>query len=237
MLEEIRNYWTLRAEGYSDSVIDDLESGNFHKYLDMIEKHTGNSRPLDILDIGTGPGFFPIVMGKDHHVTAVDYAEAMIEKAKHNCSRYGVYADFYKMDAQNLEFEDGSFDLILSRNLIWDLPNPGKAYSEWLRVLRPGGKMIVFDGNHYLHLYDQDYADAVQIDETHRHIGNVDTNIIRNIAMELPLSRERRPQWDTNTLIELGAKSIEINADKLYKLTCNGETVFMPHSFCICAVK
>ena len=237
-LEEIKKYWTLRAEGYSDSIIDDLECDNFHKWLDVIEKHVGNDHPLNVLDIGTGPGFFPVLMGqRGHRITAVDYAEAMLEKAKDNCSRYGVHADLHRMDAQNLEFEDESFDLILSRNLIWDLENPKKAYSEWLRVLRPEGKMIVFDGNHYLHLHDQDYAEAVKVNEGHRYIGDVDTNIIRNIAMNLPLSKERRPQWDVNTLMELGARSLEVNADKLYQLTCDGETVFIPHSFHICATK
>jgi ubiquinone/menaquinone biosynthesis C-methylase UbiE len=85
----------------------------------------------------------------------------MLEMARSNSERFGVSGTFLRMDAQDLDFPDESFDLILSRNLIWDLERPRKAYEEWLRVLRPGGRMIIFDGNFYLHLYDKDFGDRV----------------------------------------------------------------------------
>ena len=243
LLEDIRDYWTQRAEGYSNNIIDDLESGRAEHWLKIIKKHVPSTEPLKILDIGTGPGFFPILMGREgHEVTAVDYTEAMLAEAERNCKNYQVSAHFSKMDAHNLEFADNSFDLILSRNLIWDLENPRKAYREWLRVLKPNGKMMVFDGNHYLHLYDEGYAQAEKIEQKeikHRYIGNVDTNIIKNIAKELPLSKERHPQWDVNTLIEMGVQSIQVDTDgrDSYQIEQQGELLYLPFSFLICATK
>jgi hypothetical protein len=66
----------------------------------------------------------------------------------------------------------------------------------------------------------------------------VDTNIIKEIARNLPLSKERRPQWDVNTLIELGAKAIHTDLTHgSSKVERDDGTLFLPHSFLICAEK
>lgn len=241
-LEDIKDYWTLRAEGYSCSILEDLEKGKVERHLSVIKKYTGDGKPLDVLDIGTGPGFFPILMGREgHNVTAVDYTEAMLEMARSNSEKFGVNGTFLRMDAQDLDFPDESFDLILSRNLIWDLERPRKAYEEWLRVLRPGGRMIILDGNFYLHLHDKDYAEIESKKDgtrSHTNLMGVDTNIIKEIARNLPLSKERRPQWDVNTLIGLGAKAIHTELTHgSSKVEWDEGTVFLPYSFLICAEK
>ena len=101
---------------------------------------------------------------------------------------------------------------------------------------------MVFEGKQYLHLYDEGYAKAEKIEQKeikHRYIGNVDTNIIKNIAKELPLSKERRPQWDVNTLIEMGVQSIQVDTDgrDSYQIEQQGELLYLPFSFLICATK
>jgi len=241
-LEAIKDYWTMRVEGYSCSIVDDLRTDRADRWLDTIYGHLTDRGPLRVLDIGTGPGFFPIIMGREgHEVTAVDYTDAMLDEARKNCEEFGVHATLSRMDAQDLTFPDESFDLILSRNLVWDLERPRQAYREWLRVLRPGGRMIVFDGNHYLHMYDPDYAAEEKREEKgdHRYLLGVDTNIIKNIAMDLPLSRERRPQWDVNTLVELGARqvSVDMRGMSVYHKEVGGEMVSLPFSFIVIAEK
>lgn len=49
-------------------------------------------------------------------------------------------------DAENLSFDDESFDAVISRHLLWTLPNPKKAVEEWVRVVRRGGRVIAIDG-------------------------------------------------------------------------------------------
>ncbi len=241
-LEAIKDYWTMRVDGYSCSILDELGSGKASHWLDIINSYLTSTSSLEVLDIGTGPGFFPIIMGNEgHKVTAIDYTEAMLDMAKRNCEQFGISAHFCHMDAQRLSFPDDSFDLILSRNLVWDLERPRKAYREWLRVLRPGGRMIIFDGNHYLHLFDRDYAIENQKRESgdHRYLKGVDTNIIKDIARDLPLSRERRPQWDINTLIELGARLVfaDIRGMDSCRKVLNGEPISLPFSFIVVAEK
>jgi SAM-dependent methyltransferase len=246
-LEEIKDYWTLRAEGYSNSVVDELKTERSKHWLDIIGSYVDVGGSLDVLDIGTGPGFFPILMGREgHNVTAIDYTEAMLDMAKKNCAEFGIDAKFQRMDAQNLTFPDGSFDLVISRNLVWDLEMPLRAYKEWFRVLRPNGKMLIFDGNHYLHLYDEDYARMESEKEdkggrgaSHQDVLGVDTNIIKEIARDLPLSKERRPQWDVDVLIKLGAASItiEMEGNKTRYVKKDDGEESLPFNFILCARK
>lgn len=243
-LKEIEGYWTLRADGYSESILEQIEDGRYRHWLGIIQKHLPDGETLRILDIGCGPGFFPIILGREgHEVTAVDYTEAMLEQAKANCARYGVDADIRRMDAQHLDFDDDTFDVVISRNLVWDLESPREAYREWLRVVKPGGKLMVFDGNHYLYIYDEEYADAHSRDakaaKDIKTIKDVDPAIMERIAESLPLSRERRPQWDVDNLIEMGAKNIVVDTDgrDSYRVHVGGETVYLPSTFFICVTK
>ena len=50
--------------------------------------------------------------------------------------------------------------------------------------------------------------------DEHKYIENVDVNIINNVARDLPLSREKRPQWDINLLLEMGVKGLETEVDR-----------------------
>lgn len=243
-LGKIEGYWTSRASGYSESVMETIEDGRYRHWLGIIEKHLPEGGSLRVLDVGCGPGFFPVILGREgHRVTAVDYTEAMLEQARDNCCRHGVDAEFRRMDAQHLDFPDNTFDVVISRNLVWDLESPSSAYREWLRVLRPGGRMMVFDGNHYLYLYDREYAEAPQRvereSEEHRHIDGVDTSVMERIAMDLPLSRERRPQWDVNTLIEMGVRNLTVDTDgrDSYRVELDGGTVYLPSTFFISVTK
>ena len=143
---------------------------------------------------------------REHDVTAIDYTPAMLDIAKKICEESGAEVNLLRMNAQNLEFEDNTFDLILSRNLVWDLERPRQAYREWLRVLKPNGKMLTFDGNHYLYLYDNVYANAEKKKErshykkTETDFG-ADPEVMQNIA-KISAQQERSPMG-CHTLMEL----------------------------------
>ena len=112
---------------------------------------------LYVLDIGTGPGFFAILLSEmGFCVTAVDLTPAMLDEARRNAGRLAEKIRFLEMNAEQLDFPDDSFDVIVSRNLTWNLPHPEKAYAEWSRVLRPGGLLLNFDANWYSYLFDSE---------------------------------------------------------------------------------
>ena len=60
--------------------------------------------------------------------------------------RWTITIDFQWQDAEKLPFKDNTFDVVVSRNLLWTRPNPGKALREWRRVMKPAGALVVSDG-------------------------------------------------------------------------------------------
>lgn len=146
LLSEIESYWTTRAEGYSEVNHKELNGMQKGAWLEVLKGQFPEKAKdeIKILDIGTGPGFFPVILAEaGYKVTAVDYTQEMLDTAKRNAGNLCERISFYKMDAQNLEFEDDVFDVVISRNLTWNLKDPKRAYEEWCRVLKPGGKLLI----------------------------------------------------------------------------------------------
>ena len=82
-------------------------------------------------------------------MTGVDFAPAMIAAAKRKAAMQGLDIHFEQGDAEALPFPPGSFDLVISRHVLWTLPHPEAAIDEWKRVLRPGGRLAIIDGARY----------------------------------------------------------------------------------------
>lgn len=219
-LEKIGRYWSAQAEGYSQINREELEERQRNIWFQLIEEHRPVGECLKVLDMGCGPGFFSILMAEHgHQVVSADYSDGMLNCALENAKKYGV-ADgivFRKMDAQNLEFEDNSFDLVLSRNITWTLEHPEKAYREWLRVLRKGGCFLNFDANWRLHLYDEKLAELLQRDK--KRLLEMGYEIEEDghgkkyagdCLDYLPLSDKYRPLWDMTALLDLGCSNVQV---------------------------
>ena len=67
----------------------------------------------------------------------------MIDHAEHMAAVLGLDARFLIMDAEETDFQDESFDVLVTRNLTWTLPHIARAYREWYRLLKPGGVLIM----------------------------------------------------------------------------------------------
>lgn len=208
ILPQIEHYWTGRAEGYSQVNQHELATGQDEVWFREISRHLPKERNLKVLDVGTGPGFFAILLAKEgYDVTAVDYTEAMLSEARKNAGVLAERIHFARMDAQKLEFPDNTFDVVISRNLTWNLEEPQKAYSEWMRVLKEGGKLLNFDANWYHHLFDdkkrREYeedrkkVESLQMDD---HYTCTDIDAMEAIARQIPMSRTMRPAWDLQVL-------------------------------------
>ena len=143
MKEKIKEYWDWRGESY------DKSPGHYYRteeakraWINLL-RETLDGENLRILDVGTGTGFLAILLAElGHKVTGIDMAEGMLKVAKKKAKNLKI--DFMIGDAENLMFEDNEFDCVVSRHLLWTLPNPEKAIKEWVRVAKD--KVVVIDG-------------------------------------------------------------------------------------------
>jgi len=100
--------------------------------------------PLDILDVGGGPGRYAISLARDgHRVTLLDISWSVMRLAERKALEAGVRFEMICGDARNLSpFPDRSFDAVLLLGPLYHIVDPEgrkQAISEARRVLRPGG--------------------------------------------------------------------------------------------------
>lgn len=221
--ERINNYWSLRSDDFSNCRLMDLEGPQRKIWTDIIEEIVKGKKGLNALDVGTGAGFFTFILSEmGHSVTGIDYSEKMIENARINSEKLGFKEiRFLRMNAEVLKFKDESFDIIISRNLTWTLPDPEKAYKEWCRVLKPGGILINFDAN-----YGNDFKKADEMGLSCKdmreyrscsyHRPKQTNEMIRernDISRELYISNFIRPQWDVDVLIQNNISKINLDTE------------------------
>ncbi|WP_027398442.1 class I SAM-dependent methyltransferase [Anaerovorax odorimutans] len=233
--EKLKKNWTEGASNYTNIVKRELEGPLKQAWLDIIQKNVSQKSGMQVLDVGTGPGFFAIIMElSGNNVTAIDCTEAMIEEAKRNTAEVGVSPKFYVMDSHKLDFKDESFDLIISRNVAWTLIDAKKAYTEWKRVLKKNGKILIFDANWNHRFYDEEYMckyneDMVNYEKAFNKSAPYITKEQEDYRKSMPMCARIRPQWDINTLLEIGLKTIYCDIDVTERLWSDEQKI-MSHS-------
>ena len=227
---EIHDYWTNRARGYSEYNQQEMADARRTMWRDKLLSLLGNQFPekepkeIKILDVGTGPGFFAILLAEaGYQVTAVDYTEEMLKEAQSNAGGLAGCIVWKTGDAQALDVESNSFDAVVTRNVTWNLPRPDLAYKEWLRVLKPEGVLYNFDADWYGHLYNEEKRSSYEKDRRQTEEQNVedyysgtDIEKMEEIARQVPLSRLERPKWDLETMKKAGFLDVSCD-EKVWK--------------------
>lgn len=199
---QIQDYWTRRSRDFSAVRQKELASSDAAAWQSYIREFLPPGRRLQILDIGTGPGFLAILMAHlGHQVTVIDSSAGMIREARKNAAAHHVSVDFRTGDAQSLPFPSEAFHVVLSRNLTWNLPDAAAAYRDWHRVLRSGGLLLNFDSD-----YGPVNFDSAAAEEKNVH-HRMDPGLLREcetLKDSLSISRECRPAWDMGQLQAIG---------------------------------
>ncbi|MEK4452147.1 MULTISPECIES: class I SAM-dependent methyltransferase [Paenibacillus] len=219
MLKEISKYWTSSSESYDKVIQTQFRSKKtINLWKQLLIKGLGTTPQQKVLDVGTGPGFFSILLSQMGHLpTAVDASQGMIDRASRNFESYGYKVPAYVADAADLHMElENSFDAVVCRDVVWTLPDPQRAYAEWYRILKPGGTLIIFDGN-YLYKesktvfrklwYALSWTLILLTEQRIRQRSSQD----KSLLSELPFVNVLRPEADETALKQAGFRTIDVH--------------------------
>lgn len=143
--DEIRDYWSDRAATFdSDPGHKIAEGAEMEAWKALFERHLGPADGRRLLDLASGTGEIArLCQQLGFCVTGLDWAEPMLALAREKLP--GV--TFIQADAERTMLPDGSVDVIVTRHLVWTLVAPEAAFAEWRRILAPGGRLLLVDGD------------------------------------------------------------------------------------------
>jgi ubiquinone/menaquinone biosynthesis C-methylase UbiE len=139
--ERVRNYYEGFAHRYDRSVgfLDRILS------VDDARRWAASHASGDVLEIGVGTGLNLPFYGRDVRLTAVDISRAMLAEARRRAVELGWEVELHEADAQDLEFAADRFDTVLFSFCLCAIPDDRRAVAEGVRVLKPGGRMLLLE--------------------------------------------------------------------------------------------
>jgi ubiquinone/menaquinone biosynthesis C-methylase UbiE len=150
ILDVNRRYHDVAAADYDAKWGVDFGSVGRAQVLGKVEKLLG-SRPGPFtrsLEIGAGTGYFTLNLlqaGVVGSAVCTDVSPGMLAALRANADRLGLEVETEACDAAALPFDDAAFDLVLGHAVLHHLPELGRSFTEFMRVLRPGG-VVLFAG-------------------------------------------------------------------------------------------
>jgi ubiquinone/menaquinone biosynthesis C-methylase UbiE len=147
--EEIRAYWSRRAETFDTSsghgIRTPAERAAWH---DLLGGLLGPAKGGRVLELAYGTGEVTgVLLDLGCDVTGLDLAEPMQARARAKHAGRIPPPRLHLGDAEDTREPDASYDAVVCRHLVWTLTDPAATFAEWLRVLRPGGRLVIIDGD------------------------------------------------------------------------------------------
>ncbi|ACP22572.1 putative methyl-transferase, S-Adenosyl-L-methionine (plasmid) [Sinorhizobium fredii NGR234] len=147
--DEIKAYWSERAATFDLSpgheIFSEEERSAWHR---LFLRHLGRGDGRAALDLASGTGVISHLLDDlGFKVTGLDWAEPMLERARQKAKSRKRAISFRIGDAESTMEPDDRYDVIVNRHLVWTLVDPAAAFAEWLRVLKPGGTLLIVDGD------------------------------------------------------------------------------------------
>ena len=147
--DEIRDYWSLRAPTFDEQVGHEIFSeAERQAWRDLFTRHLGPGNGRRALDLASGTGVIShLLHGLGFDVTGLDWSEPMLNQARAKAAKRGADIRFVMGDAERTLEKPGSYDVLVTRHLVWTLVDPKAAFREWHSLLKPGGRLLIVDGD------------------------------------------------------------------------------------------
>ncbi|MDQ6642086.1 MAG: methyltransferase domain-containing protein [Actinomycetota bacterium] len=103
--------------------------------------------PARIVDLGCGTGTLSVLLAQEgYDVTGLDFSPAMVARARTKAEAAGVSLDLVVGDANRPGLPTNSFDVVLSRHVLWAMHDPVLALRRWVDLLGPEGLLLLVEG-------------------------------------------------------------------------------------------
>lgn len=130
-----------RIAKYFDSMEKPMGTSGFDQWRkELVQQATGKT-----LEVGVGTGKNLQYYSKDVDLTAIDFSKNMLDKARAKYNGDLLKLNFLEMDVQNMDFDDNSFDTVVTSCVFCSVPDPVKGLQEIKRVMKPGGQFIMLE--------------------------------------------------------------------------------------------
>lgn len=147
-MESARDYWDGQAAAFDDEPDHGLRDPDVRRAWRMLLAQNLPPAPARIADLGCGTGTLSILLAEQGHlVRGVDLSREMVARARLKAAQNaGLEASFSQGDAADPPLEPGGFDVVLSRHVLWALPDPSAALERWISLLAPDGRLVLVEG-------------------------------------------------------------------------------------------
>ena len=143
--------------------------------------------PAKVLEVGVGTGRSFEYHPKGAHMTGIDFSSRMLERARRRAAQLGAPIELRQMDAQAMEFPDGSFDAAVATCVFCSVPDPVQGFREVKRVVKPGGHVFLME-----------------------HMRHANPIVGKLMDALTPLMRWMGPDLNRRTLANIRAAGLEI---------------------------
>ncbi|WP_026511158.1 class I SAM-dependent methyltransferase [Butyrivibrio sp. LC3010] len=223
--ETVVGYWSKRAESFAIHKHAEIHSEKVNLWRNEFQKLLPEKKELSILDVGCGSGFFEAVLSPlGYKVTGIDLTPEMIGEGKKLLERHNIDAELMLMDAENPTFPEESFDVIVTRNLVWTLPHPLQAYEKWYRLLKKGGKLLVFDAEYAKGFHKYNWGE----NRAHSEVNDAMKEECHKIYHMLSISSFDRPKWDVEVMEKLGFSEVMTDISVGDRIYATKDEFYMP---------
>ena len=147
-MESARDYWDGQAAVFDDEPDHGLRDPEVRRAWRMLLAQNLPPAPARIADLGCGTGTLSILLAEQGHlVRGVDLSREMVARARLKAAQNaGLEASFSHGDVADPPLEPGGFDVVLSRHVLWAMPDPSAALERWISLLTPDGRLVLVEG-------------------------------------------------------------------------------------------
>ena len=186
-------------------------------WLSMLQKQLGIADGRNVLDLACGTGEISHLLHDfGLNVTGLDWSEAMLDIARQKAKHRQSGIRFLAGDAENTREPAASYDIIVTRHLVWTLVDPNAAFEHWFSLLKADGVLLIVDGDFVNKTLGQKLLKwlASKIGNGHNPQGSKEmTDTHQSILSRVYFSKGAKAERITEMLHQVGFKDVFVQTN------------------------